>query len=65
MFGRFEAWEIYHRGMGLDINTQERLGAFDVNSSPPDIYGATYLFDRPARSGGTRWAGRAVSVARP
>ena len=51
MFGRFEAWEIYHRGMGLDINTQERLGAFDANSSPPDIYGATYLFDRPARSG--------------
>ena len=29
MLGRFEAFEIYHRGMGLDINTQERLGAFD------------------------------------
>jgi hypothetical protein len=51
MFGRFEAWEIYNRGMGLDLNTQERLGAFDANSSPPDIYGATYLFDRPGRSG--------------
>jgi hypothetical protein len=51
MFGRFEAWEIYHRGMGLDINTQERLGAFDANSNPPDIYGATYLFDRPGRAG--------------
>jgi hypothetical protein len=51
MFGRFEAFEIYHRGMGLDINTEERLGAFDTNSNPPDIYGATYLFDRPGRSG--------------
>jgi hypothetical protein len=50
-FGRFEAWEIYHRGMGLDINTQERLGAFDANNSPPDIYGATFLFDRPGRAG--------------
>ncbi|HXU00380.1 MAG TPA: hypothetical protein VN903_05280 [Polyangia bacterium] len=51
MFGRFEAFEIYHRGMGLDLNTQERLGAFDPNSNPPDIYGATYLFDRPGRAG--------------
>jgi hypothetical protein len=51
MFGRFEAFEIYHRGMGLDINTEERLGAFDDNNKPPDIYGATYLFDRPARPG--------------
>ncbi len=51
MLGRFEAFEIYHRGMGLDINTEERLGAFDDNNKPPDIYGATYLFDRPARPG--------------
>ena len=51
MFGRFEAFEIYHRGMGLDINTEERLGAFDGNNQPPDIYGATFLFDRPARPG--------------
>jgi hypothetical protein len=51
MVGRFEAFEIYHRGMGLDLNTQERLGAFDANSTPPDIYGATFLFDRPGRSG--------------
>ena len=49
--GRFEAFEIYHRGMGLDINTEERLGAFDQTNQPPDIYGATYLFDRPGRSG--------------
>jgi hypothetical protein len=51
MLGRFEAFEIYHRGMGLDLNTQERRGAFDANSSPPDIYGATFLFDRPGRAG--------------
>jgi hypothetical protein len=51
MLGRFEAFEIYNRGMALDVNTQERLGAFDANSSPPDIYGATYLFDRPGRAG--------------
>jgi hypothetical protein len=51
MLGRFEAFEIYYRGMALDVNTQERLGAFDANSSPPDIYGATYLFDRPGRAG--------------
>jgi hypothetical protein len=51
MLGRFEAFEIYHRGMGLDLNTQERLGAFDGTNQPPDIYGATYLFDRPGRAG--------------
>ena len=51
MFGRFEAFEIYHRGMGLDINTEERLGAFDQVNQPPDIYGATFMFDRPARPG--------------
>ncbi len=51
MFGRFEAFEIYHRGMGLDINTEERLGAFDAVNQPPDIYGATFMFDRPARPG--------------
>jgi len=51
MVGRFEAFEIYNRGMGLDINTEERRGAFDGTNQPPDIYGATYLFDRPARPG--------------
>lgn len=25
--GRFESWEIYHTGMGLDLNTLERQGA--------------------------------------
>lgn len=27
--GRFESWEVYHLGMGLDLNTLERLGAED------------------------------------
>jgi flagellar motor protein MotB len=26
-FGRFESWELYHTGMGLDLNTLERQGA--------------------------------------
>jgi hypothetical protein len=27
--GRFESWEVYHLGMGLDLNTLERNGATD------------------------------------
>ena len=57
MLGRFEAFEVYHRGMGLDINTEERQGAFDDVNRPPDIYGATYLFDRPARPGNVAFHG--------
>ena len=51
--GRFEGWEVYHLGMGLDPNTLERLGAgmFGVNSGTgleaPSIYGANYMHDRP------------------
>jgi len=32
--GRFEGWEVFHLGMGLDLNTFERGGAF----GPGDIY---------------------------
>jgi hypothetical protein len=53
--GRFEGWEIYHTGMGLDINTLERLGAKnygvnspDTNIDAPDFYGVNYLHDRPS-----------------
>jgi hypothetical protein len=53
--GRFEGWELYHTGMGLDINTLERQGAknFGVNSpntnlDAPDYYGVNYLHDRPS-----------------
>jgi len=52
--GRFEAWELYHTGMGLDINTLERLGANNtsVTNAPggfdaPQFYGVNYLHDRP------------------
>lgn len=49
--GRFEAWEVYHMGMGLDLNTLERQGATDEAFSVPGIYGVTYAFDRPASVG--------------
>ncbi|HMI86066.1 MAG TPA: hypothetical protein VK550_18345, partial [Polyangiaceae bacterium] len=45
--GRYEAWEIYHFGMGLDLNTLERRGAFDELRGAPEIYGVTYAFYRP------------------
>jgi hypothetical protein len=49
--GRFEGWEIYHTGMGLDINTLERRGAKLDNAVPPDYYGVTFLHDRPRGPG--------------
>jgi hypothetical protein len=52
--GRFEGWELYHTGMGLDVNTLERHGAKnygvnspDTNLEAPDFYGVNYLHDRP------------------
>jgi hypothetical protein len=44
--GRFQGWEIYHFGMGLDQNTLERDGARTDQNQPPGIYGVTYLWDR-------------------
>lgn len=49
--GRFEAWEIYHYGMGLDLYTLERRGAEIASSTPASIYGATFMFERPADVG--------------
>jgi hypothetical protein len=49
--GRFESWEIYHYGMGLDLYTLERRGAEISSSAPPGIYGATFMFERPADVG--------------
>jgi hypothetical protein len=46
--GRFEAWEVYHFGMGLDLNTLERIGASDPTYGAPAIYGLTFAFYRPA-----------------
>jgi len=47
--GRFQGWEVYHYGMGLDLNTLERLGAQhpDQTTAPPQIYGASFYWDRP------------------
>jgi hypothetical protein len=49
--GRYEGWEVYHMGMGLDLNTLEREGASDEAYSAPEIYGLTYAFYRPASVG--------------
>jgi hypothetical protein len=49
--GRYEAWELYHLGMGLDLNTLERQGAVDLNQSAPSIYGVTYAYYRPSGAG--------------
>ena len=55
--GRFEGWEIYHTGMGLDLYTLERRGARQTvttgtNLLPtPDYYGVNYLHDRPRGMG--------------
>jgi hypothetical protein len=57
--GRFEGWEVYHLGMGLDPYTLERLGAgmFNLGSQTtgsgppleaPSLYGVNYLHDRPS-----------------
>lgn len=46
--GRFQGWEVYHLGMGLDLNTDERRGANSGNSSAPGIYGLTEFWDRPS-----------------
>ena len=49
--GRFEGFEVYHLGMGLDLNTQERLGPHDTNGYPAQVYGASFLFYRPGGAG--------------
>lgn len=49
--GRYEGWEVYHLGMGLDLNTLERQGASDEAYSVPAIYGVTYAYYRPASVG--------------
>ena len=55
-FGRFEGWEVYHLGMGMDQYTIERLGAGMFGVDPmtmpkleaPTFYGVNFLQDRPA-----------------
>jgi len=47
--GRFQGWEVYHYGMGLDLNTLERKGAqLPLESvGTPQIYGVSNYWDRP------------------
>jgi hypothetical protein len=49
--GRYQGWEVYHFGMGLDLYTLERNGATDLQYSVPSIYGVTYAYYRPAGVG--------------
>jgi hypothetical protein len=50
--GRYQGWEIYHLGMGLDLNTLERHGATDsAFSDPVDFYGVTYGYYRSSGVG--------------
>jgi len=46
--GRFQGWEVYHYGMGLDLNTLERTGANLPNLPATQIYGLNSYWDRPA-----------------
>jgi hypothetical protein len=56
--GRFQGFDVYPLGMGLDLNTYERQGAFDpvfanTPNGPgavPPIYNADYLLYRPAQA---------------
>jgi hypothetical protein len=48
--GRFEGFSVYHLGMGLDLNTDERIGAYDGTHSSgqvPQPYLASYMYYRP------------------
>ena len=47
--GKFEAFPVYHLGMGLDLNTDERRGAYDGRGPGvvPQPYLASYLYYRP------------------
>jgi hypothetical protein len=53
-FGRFEGWEIFHLGMGLDFNTFERIGAVGTGESayPISYYGVSDNQFRPAGASG-------------
>jgi len=46
LVGRFQAWEVYHYGMGLDLFTLERTGANDGSAPAPQIYGLTAMYLR-------------------
>jgi len=51
--GRFEGWELYHVGMGMDLYTIERQGASNFGATSPsgltapDFYGVNWMQYRP------------------
>jgi hypothetical protein len=49
--GRFQAFDVYPLGMGLDLNSDERLGAYDATNAPPVLYAADFMLYRPAGPG--------------
>jgi hypothetical protein len=50
--GRFEGWEVFHLGMGLDQNTFERQGAVAPNDNAISYYGLTDNEFRPQGAAG-------------
>ena len=44
--GRFEAFEVYHFGMGMDVNTLERKGPTDTVRPPPEVPGLNQFYYR-------------------
>jgi hypothetical protein len=46
--GRFEGWEVYHLGMGMEPYTLGRMGAGMFGTSNPDFPVSTPLLDAPA-----------------
>jgi hypothetical protein len=44
--GRFEAFEVYHFGLGMDVNTLERKGPTDTTRSPPEVPGLRQFYYR-------------------
>ena len=53
--GRFEAWELYHLGMGMDLNTFERKGADDLGNTGDavQLYDVNFGDRRPSTLGYT------------
>ena len=49
--GRVQGFEVYHYGMGLDLNTYERLGAASFSQTPAAPYGLDNLWDRGVSNG--------------
>jgi hypothetical protein len=49
--GRLQGFEVYHFGMGLDLNTFERRGAESLSRLPAQAYAVNELWDRGVDNG--------------